>query len=89
MLCVRGVRDSIISEQPGVILAVHQNDFAGFTCIGWRFDLGERNSGVHAVSSCTTLGCSLLARYEWAGGALNDREALLMQPRNKRFISNI
>ena len=36
MLCVRDVLDSIISEQPGVVLAVHQNDFAGFTCIGYR-----------------------------------------------------
>ena len=30
------VHDSIISEQPGVVLAVHQDDFSGFTCIGWR-----------------------------------------------------
>ena len=36
MLCARGVRDSIISEQPGVALAVHQDDFSGFTCIGYR-----------------------------------------------------
>ena len=41
MLCARGVRDSIISEQLGVALAVHQDDFSGLTCIGYRiFFLG-------------------------------------------------
>jgi hypothetical protein len=39
VLCARGVRDSIISEQPGVVLAVHQNDFSGLTCIGSRIFL--------------------------------------------------
>ena len=34
--CVRVVRDSIISEQPGVALAEHQDDVSGFTCIGYR-----------------------------------------------------
>ena len=47
MLCARGVRDLIILEQPGVVLAVHQNDFSRLTCIGYRI------SGVHAVPSCT------------------------------------
>ena len=36
MLCARAVRDSIISEQPGVVLAVHQDDFSGLTCVGRR-----------------------------------------------------
>ena len=40
MLCASGVRDSIISEQPGVALAVHQDDFSGFTCINYRLSLG-------------------------------------------------
>ena len=34
--CVCVMHDSIISEQPGVVLAVHQDDFSGFTCIGYR-----------------------------------------------------
>ena len=40
MAGLRGVRDSIISERPGVVLAVHQDDFAGFTCISCRLSLG-------------------------------------------------
>ena len=36
MRCARGVRDSIISEQPGVVLAGHQDDVSGLTCIGYR-----------------------------------------------------
>ena len=40
MLCARGVRDSIISEQPGVVLAVHQNNFSRLTDIGYRLSLG-------------------------------------------------
>ena len=42
--CACGVRDSIISEQPGVVLAVHQDDFSGFTCIGSR-ELRMRKRG--------------------------------------------
>ena len=34
--CVCVVHDSIISEQPGVVLAVHQDDVSGLTCIGYR-----------------------------------------------------
>ena len=32
--CVYVMHDSIISEQPGVALAEHQDDFSGLTCIG-------------------------------------------------------
>ena len=48
MLCARDVRDSIISEQPGVALAEHQDDFSGFTCIGYRIFLwGARRPVLH------------------------------------------
>ena len=33
---LRGGRDSIILERLGVALAEHQDDFSGFTCIGYR-----------------------------------------------------
>ena len=38
--CVCVMHDSIISEQPGVVLAVHQDDFSGLTCISYRLSLG-------------------------------------------------
>ena len=51
MLCARGVRDSIISEQPGVVLAVHQDDVSGFTCIGLaHFSLGCTPSSSYTLT---------------------------------------
>ena len=69
MLCARGGRDSIISEQPGVVLAVHQDDFSGLTCISYRLSLGC------STSSCCTYSIIpphiLLRNASYAAGMLH------------------
>ena len=48
--CVCVMHDSIILEQPGVVLAVHQDDFSGFTCICYRTTLGCRTSSSYTIT---------------------------------------
>ena len=47
--CACAGRDSIISERPGVALAVHQDDFSGLTCIKLALFWGVRRLALHKI----------------------------------------